>query len=262
MELIFLGTGTSTGVPMIGCRCATCTSTDPCDQRLRCSVIVRPDDGAPGILIDAGPDLRRQLLDHQTPDLAALLVTHIHYDHVGGIDDLRPYCYKAPDGKFPVYCRADVGAGLKRAVPYAFAEDHYPGAPAFHLHTVDDDTPFEIPVAGHNPVKVVPLPVLHAKLPILGYRIGPLAYITDCSHIGDETLARLKDVDTLVINALRPQPHPAHLSLDESLAVIARVAPRQAFLTHMSHDMPPAAEVEPLLPQGVRLAHDGLRIRL
>ncbi len=260
MELVFLGTGTSTGVPMIGCKCRTCRSTDPCDRRLRSSVLVRPFESGPGILIDAGPDLRAQLLAQNTPDIAALLVTHIHYDHVGGIDDLRPYCYAAPGGKFPIYCRADVGKGIMRSVPYAFAQDHYPGAPAFELHTVDDNNSFVVCISGGKTVEVIPLPVLHAQMPILGYRIGALAYITDCSQMPAGTLERLRGVDTLVINALRPEPHMSHLSLQQSLDIVAELNPRQAYLTHMSHDMPPAAEVQPALPSNVRLANDGARI--
>lgn len=260
MKLTFLGTGTSTGVPMIGCRCRTCSSSDPADHRLRSSVLVEKP-GAPALLIDAGPDLRQQLLATGSPDLCGALITHIHYDHVGGIDDLRPYCHRAPDGLFPVYCQADVAKGLRNNLPYAFASDHYPGAPSFDLRIVEPGVPFTVDAA-ESDYNVTPIEVMHYKLPILGYRIGKLAYITDASFLPERSIELLKGVEVLVINALRPQPHPAHLSLSEALEVIERIKPARAYLTHASHDMPPAAEVEPQLPEGVFLARDNLTIEI
>lgn len=258
MELTFLGTGTSTGIPVLGCRCPVCTSTDQRDRRLRASAMVRPYADAPAILIDAGPDLRQQLLAQRSPELGALLITHIHYDHVGGLDDLRPYCARSGPEGFPVYCRPEVGRQLHRSLPYTFAsEDHYPGAPVFNLHEIADDNPFEVRLAPGRKVEVLPLPVLHGKLPILGYRIGPLAYITDCSHMPSETFDRLRGLDTLVINALRLKEHMSHFTLAQALEVIEKVKPTRAFLTHMCHDMPRTCELDGKLPPNVALAIDG-----
>lgn len=253
MEVIFLGTGTSTGVPQIGCHCAACTSHDPRDKRLRASVLIRTDRGN-NILIDCGPDFREQMLRLDSPPLSALLITHSHYDHVGGIDDLRPYC---ADGPFPVWCRADVERDLRARVPYCFAEHLYPGVPTYNIHTVHDDKPFS--VFGDT---VIPLPVMHAHLHIVGYRIGDFAYITDCKTISDSTIALIRGVDTLVINALRHEEHMSHLNLQQALGVIKAIGPRATYLTHLAHQMGPQAEVEPTLPPGVHIAFDGLTIRV
>lgn len=239
------------------CNCATCRSTDPRDKRLRASATVELHTGH-NVLIDCGPDLRQQLLRLGTPDLHSLLITHSHYDHVGGIDDMRPYCPTVPDGHFPVYCRPDVAADLRARVPYCFAEHPYPGVPTFAIHTIDDNTPFLLP----DGTEVVPLPVMHGRLPIVGFRIGTLAYITDCSSMPAATQERLHGVDTLVINALRRKKHPTHMDLQEALDIIKMTAPRQAYLTHLSHDMGLHAEVEPTLPPGVAIAFDGLAIEI
>lgn len=260
LTLTFLGTGTSTGVPALRCSCPTCRSTDARDRRLRASVLIATPWG--NLIIDCGPDLRGQLLALGSPPLEAALITHIHYDHVGGIDDLRPYCFDKPDHRFPVHCRADVGAGLRHNFPYSFAENPYPGVPQFNLDIIDPDRPFEVEMSGGHKLEVTPLPVMHAKLPILGYRIGPLAYITDCSAMPDETFAKLQGIDTLVINALRPEKHLSHLSTAEALEIIRRIGPRVAYLTHMSHDTPPHAQASATLPPNVHYAYDGLTIKI
>ena len=251
-SLHFLGTGTSTGVPVLRCRCATCTSADPRDKRLRASALITTPTGR-NILIDCGPDFRSQLLSIGSPDLEGALITHSHYDHVGGIDDLRPYC--AGDRKFPLFCRHDVHADLRSRNPWSFAEHLYPGVPTFDIRDVREFEPFM--VAG---TEILPVAVMHGKLPILGFRIGPLAYVTDCSSMPDESVAALRGLDTLVINALRPKPHPSHMSLEQALELIGRIRPRRAFLTHMSHDLPPQARVN--LPDGVFMAFDGLEVRV
>lgn len=249
MKLRFLGTGTSTGVPQIGCTCEVCTSTDTHDKRLRASAIV--NTGSHNILIDCGPDFRRQIIDAGAPPLDAALLTHSHYDHVGGIDDLRPYCYGHPGG-FPLYCRHDVADDLRNRVPYCFRTHPYPGVPTFDIHEIDDN-PFFI-----GDTEITPLPVMHYRLPIVGFRIGRLAYITDAKSIPDSTFELLRGVDTLVINALRHKPHLSHMTLGEALDAIARISPHVAWLTHLADAMGRQAEVEPTLPAGVKIAYDGL----
>lgn len=252
MRLTFLGTGTSTGVPQIGCPCEVCTSDDPREKRLRASVLI--ETAGKNILIDCGPDFRQQILRAGSPDLRALLITHSHYDHVGGIDDMRPYCHPDP---FPVYCRPDVARDLRARVPYCFAEHLYPGVPTFDIHEIDGHSDFMI-----DDIRVTPLPVMHARLPIIGFRIGSLAYITDCSEMPAETLGKIRGIDTLVINALRLKPHMSHMSLDQALAVIREAGPRQAFLTHISHDMGLYDATCRLLPPGVRPAIDGMNVEI
>lgn len=250
MKLTILGSGTSTGVPQIGCDCDVCRSTDPKDKRLRASAIV--DVRGRSFLIDCGPDFREQILTLGSPHLDAALLTHSHYDHVGGIDDLRPYC---KDRNFPIYCRPDVAEDLRNRVPYCFREHPYPGVPQFDLHELRSDEPFTV-----DGIEITPLPVSHFKLPIIGFRIGSLAYVTDCKTMPAETLEKIKGVDTLVINALRHEPHFSHMNLDEAMAVINETAPRQAFLTHLSHDMGLHREVEATLPDNVKIAYDGLTV--
>lgn len=258
MELTFLGTGTSTGVPQLRCGCEVCRSTDPRDSRLRTSALV--ETGGKRILIDCGPDFREQMLRHGVRSvddrLDALLLTHQHYDHVGGIDDLRPYCYGIEPG-FPIYCQGDVVRDLRARLPYCFSEHPYPGVPRIDLHEIKAGIPFQ--AAG---VEVLPVGVNHYLLDILGFRIGALGYVTDAKKIPDATVEALKGVDTLVINALRHTEHISHLSLEEALEMVRRIGPRVAYLTHISHQLGLHAEVEPALPEGVRLAYDGLKIKI
>ncbi|MDE7124918.1 MAG: MBL fold metallo-hydrolase [Muribaculaceae bacterium] len=255
MKLTFLGTGTSTGVPQIGCSCETCTSSDSRDRRLRTSAIITTDEGR-NILLDCGPDFRQQMLGAGSPELAAALLTHQHYDHVGGIDDIRPYTY--PDG-FAVYCKADVAADLRARMPYCFGARLYPGVPVLHLKEIDPWNDFVVAEAG---IKVTPVPVMHWQLPIIGFRIGRFAYITDCKTMSEESVKLLEGVDTLVLNALRAEPHNSHLSLSEALEIIKVIDPRTAYLTHLSHQMGCHAEVESQLPDNVRLAYDGLVVEV
>ena len=191
--------------------------------------------------------------------LDALLVTHQHYDHVGGIDDLRPYCYQEEmkESGFPVYCQADVARDLRERLPYSFKADPYPGAPRFDLCEIEAGKSFQ--VAG---LEVLPVRVNHYLLDILGFRIGELGYITDAKVVPDDTVEAMKGVDTLVINALRHKPHISHITLDEALELISRIKPRVAYLTHMSHDMGRYAEVAPTLPENVFLAVDDLKIHI
>lgn len=243
-----LGSGTSTGVPQIGCKCETCTSVDPRDRRLRASALVEIEDK--NILIDCGPDFRQQMIAAGAPRLDALLITHIHYDHVGGLDDLRPYCHGKP---FPIYCRRDVADDIRARMPYCFVEHPYLGVPTFDIHIIEPGVPFEV-----EGVMVEPIEVMHGKLPILGFRIGSMAYITDCKTMPESSLQQIKNLDLLVINALRHEPHPSHLALSETLEIVRKAAPRRAVLTHMSHQIGPHARVTPTLPTNVCLASDSL----
>lgn len=251
MEIEFLGTGTSTGVPQVGCGCKVCTSADEKDYRLRCSAIVRVQDL--NLLIDCGPDFRQQILRASDKRLDALLVTHSHYDHVGGMDDLRPYCIGKP---FDVYAQPNVLCDIKTRIPYCFREHRYPGVPSFRLHELDG-TDFWV-----EGVRVTPLEAMHYKLPVYGYRIGNLAYITDANRIPESTFAKLEGVNVLVINALRVEPHLSHFCLSETLEVIARVCPERAYLIHMSHGIGLHKEVATLLPPHVSLAYDGMIVEI
>ena len=252
LEIEFLGTGTSTGVPMLRCHCPVCMSDDPRDKRLRTSAIVRYQGAR--ILIDCGPDFRTQMLRASDDNLDAVLITHIHFDHVAGLDDLRAYCFERP---MPIYARADVLHDLHSRIPYCFSDHPYPGVAKFEEHVIGDD-PFLV-----EGVRVEPIPVMHYKLPIIGFRIGPLAYITDAKTIDRAVIDSLKGVPLLVINSLRVEDtHLSHMCLEETLEVIDLIKPGQAYLIHMSDRMGLHAESPKLLPQGVSLAYDGLIVKV
>lgn len=253
MKLTFLGTGTSTGIPVLGCSCPVCRSADPRDRRMRTSALLSTNDGR-HVMIDCGPDVRQQLLVHHNGPVDGVIITHSHYDHVGGTDDLRTLSYETP---VDIFCRADVADDLHRMLPYCFSGKNYPNIPRLNLNIIEEFRPFT--AAG---LEITPLPVRHGWLDILGYRIGDLGYITDASMVPDETVEALCGIDTLVINALRHTPNPTHQSLQESLAVIERVSPRRAFLIHMSHQMGLHDEASRLLHPGVVFAHDGMSIEL
>ena len=249
LEIEFLGTGTSTGVPMLRCHCPVCMSSDERDKRLRTSAIVRYQGAR--LLIDCGPDFRTQMLRASDDNLDAVLLTHIHYDHVAGLDDLRAYCFERP---FPLYARADVIELLRKRIPYCFSSDPYPGVAQFETHVIGDE-PFLV-----EGVKVTPIPVMHYKLSICGFRIGPLAYITDASFLSEEAFAALQGVKTLVLNALRKTPHPSHFSLEESIAAARRIGADDTYFIHFSHDIGLQARTEPTLPAGMHMAYDNLQI--
>ena len=251
MKVTFLGTGTSTGVPEIGCSCAVCQSNDPRDNRLRASVLV--ETAGKRILIDCGPDFRQQMIRSRIYQLDGILLTHEHYDHVGGLDDLRPYCRQ---GAVPIYAESDVVEAIETRIPYVFRAHPYPGVPRLALHTVSWEP---LGVAG---VLVQPIRVMHGRLPILGFRIGNFAYLTDILTLPETEVPKLQGVDVLVLDALREAEHPSHESVPQALALIDRLQPKQAYLTHMSHRIGLHAVAEQSLPAHVQYAYDGLEIEL
>lgn len=249
MKITFMGTGTSTGVPELLCNCEVCRSKDPRDRRSRCSVWL--EIGDKHILIDCGPDFYYQALAHIHTLIDSILITHEHSDHVNGLDDLRPFCFRRD---LPIFAEKNVCEAIRTRLPYVFAEvNRYPGAPNFHLVDIDEK-PFD--AAG---IPIVPIRVMHGRLPILGFRIGDFAYITDMKTIPESEYGKLQGLDILVMNALRmDNRHPSHQGVDAALEHIARLQPRRAYLTHMCHRIGLHSEVEKLLPPNVHLAYDGL----
>lgn len=240
---------------MIGCDCPVCSSDDPRDSRLRASALIRSEGAC--IAIDCGPDFRQQMLRAKVTRLDALLITHEHNDHVIGMDDVRPFNFINWQ-KMPVYASLPVQEELKKRFPYIFEEQfRYPGAPMVELFTLHKDVPFAI-----MDLKIEPIEVLHGKLPVLGFRFGNFAYITDMSAISTSEEKKLGGVEILVVNALHFDPHHAHLNVEEALEFIRRIGPRQAYLTHISHRMGRHAEVDAALPDNVALGYDGLEIRI
>lgn len=251
MKLTFLGTGTSTGNPQLLCSCAVCMSKEPKDIRLRTSVFI--EDGDTSILVDCGPDFRYQAMRAHVRRIDAVLLTHEHYDHVGGMDDLRPFCsYK----ELPVFAFQRVLEKLKSVLPYSFAENPYPGVPLFKVVPVSLE-PFYI-----RQTRIVPVEVMHYRLPVLGFRVGDAAYLTDFNRIEDSEVDKLYGLKVLIVDALRPEVHISHNTLQQALDLIERVKPERAYLIHMSHDMGLHAEVNRSLPVGVQLAYDGLVLDL
>ena len=252
MRLTFLGTGASHGVPMIACPCGVCASADTRNKRLRSSALLHTDNGQT-ILIDAGPDFRCQMLRSQTTRLSAILLTHEHKDHTGGLDDIRAFnaFMRRP---IPVYALKTTLAAVRRDYAYAFAKKKYEGMPEMTLHPIAS-APFSI-----NGTSVTPIAGLHNAMPVTGFRIGGTAYITDMNCLPPASVRRIAGCHTLVINALRQTPHPAHFSLGDALQIIREAKPAQAYLTHISHKLGLHEDVQKTLPPNVFLAYDGLTI--
>ena len=247
MQITLLGTGTSCGVPVIGCQCATCLSHDPRDKRLRCSVLV--ETPTTRVLIDCGPDFRQQMLPQPFRRIDAILITHAHYDHMGGMDDIRPYCQF---GAINVYADATACQGLLQMLPYCFADHRYPGVPAIGLHTIEAGKPMTV-----GDIEVMPVEVMHGQLPILGFRFGRFAYITDMKTMTSEQAALLEGVEVLVVNALRFAPtHHSHQLVADAVAFASQLGVSRTLLTHLCHDIGPHAEASLRLPDGVELAFD------
>ena len=254
-ELIVLGSGTSVGVPSVGCGCPVCTSDDPRNRRLRSSVILGLPEG--NLLIDTAPDLRTQLLREKIGIVHAVAFTHSHADHLFGLDDVRlfPLYLGHP---MPLYCRADVENQIRRSFDYAFTglePTHVGSVPQLSFVRIDD-VPFE--VLG---MRVIPIPLIHGRFNVLGFRVGNVAYCTDTNGIPAASWPLLTGLDTLILDALRPRPHPTHFSLDEAIEAARRIGARQTYFTHVAHDLD-HAETEASLPPGMALAYDGLRVPL
>ena len=254
LSLTLLGTGTSGGVPAIGCRCRTCLSADPRDKRLRCAGLLT--DGRTSVLIDCGPDVRAQLLRAGVTHLDAVVVTHEHNDHIIGLDDLRPFIFRQRGRPFRIYAEARVRAEIQQRFAYAFAEEPYPGAPRFELL---DAAPGEALHIGTLP-PITPVRVLHGSLPILGYRCGALAYLTDVKTVPEETLEALRDIKVLVTSALHRHRHHAHMTLLEAAAFAKTVGAEETVFIHMSHLAPPHRELVETAGVGTRFGFDGLRL--
>ena len=276
-RLTFLGTGTSQGVPMIGCGCKVCRSRDPRDKRLRASVLVEYEGMT--ILVDAGPDFRQQMLREGVSHLDAILLTHNHKDHTGGLDDIRAFNYIEKRAS-EIYCEKYVEDSLRMEYSYAFAEKKYPGAPEWNVHMIDERPfmvscggPYEVlswepgkgyvySVEGENdPIhttEIIPVRGMHYKLPVLGYRFGNIAYCTDMNHIPEEEFRKLEGLDHFIINCVKYGKHISHYSLEEAVEVAQRVGARHSWLTHLSHQLPCYDELASELPEGILPAYDGL----
>jgi len=249
-----LGTGTSTGVPVIGCTCRVCTSSDPRDNRLRCSCYVEVN--GIGLLIDAGPDFRYQALRHPIEQIDAVLITHHHFDHVVGLDDLRPYLFENRTA-IPCYTADETADVLERMFAYIFKHRDYPGTANLELKRVS--VPFLVSdrTDGSRITRVTPVPVLHGEMEIFGYRIGGFAYLTDTSHIPETSLGLLSDLDVLVLDGLRHEPHTKHMTLSDAVRTAQGIGARQTYFIHMAHSLKHAEE-DAALPDGMNLGYDGL----
>ncbi|MCC5920398.1 MAG: MBL fold metallo-hydrolase [Cyclobacteriaceae bacterium] len=254
MKVTFLGTGTSQGIPVIGCECEVCQSYDHRDERLRTSILIEVDDKH--LVVDTGPDFRQQMLREKTKKVDAVLFTHEHKDHTAGLDDIRPFNFMT-HSDMPVFAVDRVIDQLKREYAYIFADHKYPGIPRVITHAIDKSVFYPFPN-----VRVQPIEVAHHKLPVLGFRIDDFTYITDAKTITDEEFEKIKGTKVLVLNALQQHEHLSHLTLQEALAWVERIQPERAYFTHISHRLGMHHDIQKLLPENVFLAYDGLKIKI
>ncbi|MBS1951736.1 MAG: MBL-fold metallo-hydrolase [Cytophagales bacterium] len=253
MKITFLGTGTSQGVPVIGCTCEVCRSLDYRDKRLRVSVHLEIDGLS--LVIDTGPDFRQQMLREHISTLDAVILTHSHKDHIAGLDDVRAFNYLQKK-EMPVYGSHATLEQVKNEFHYAFTDEKYPGTPLITLHEIDERI-FLI-----QKTEIIPLPVMHLHMPVMGFRVGDFSYITDANYIPEKTLAKLKGTRLLVLNALQKEPHLSHFTLDQAILQAKCIGATQTYFTHMSHKMGMHHFVGRELPEGIALAYDGLTINL
>lgn len=253
MNVTFLGTGTSQGVPIICCECAVCKSNDPKDNRLRSSILIESETTK--IIIDAGPDFRQQLLRKNLKSLDAVVFTHEHKDHIAGLDEVKAFNY-FNNMKMPVYATERVQTALKREFAYIFSEEKYPGIPEIDLHTITDE-PICI-----NDIKLLPIDVIHYKMPVKGYRIRNFTYITDANYISETEIEKIRGSEIIVINALRKEPHLSHFTFSEAINLMKELKPKKAFFTHISHQLGLHQDVSLELPDFIELAYDGLHIEI
>jgi len=249
LKITFLGSGTSSGVPMIGCECLVCTSPDKKDKRFRSSILVQSPSTT--LLVDAGPDFRCQMLRHKVKHLDAVILTHSHKDHIAGMDDIKAFTYFTKKA-MKVYADAPTEAAIRREYYYAFDDDKYPGTPEFDMKPITG----QAFIVGDIPV--TPVRVWHLKMPVLGFRFGKVTYITDANFIDETEKAKIKGSEIIVLNALRKEKHVSHFNLQEAIDLVTELEIPEAFFTHISHQLGRHEEVEADLPKGIHLAYDGL----
>lgn len=250
MKVTVLGSGTSQGIPVIACDCHVCSSNDPKDDRLRCSILLEFEHE--NFVIDAGPDFRQQLLRANVKSLKGVLFTHEHKDHMAGLDDVRAFNFRE-NRDMDIYCTPAVEAALKREYHYVFNEHKYPGVPELNIISIGNQ-PFLL----DGVIPVQPIEVMHYKMPVLGFRFGNFAYITDAKTVANEEIEKLQNLEVLIVNALRKEAHISHFNLEEALAFITKVNPKKAYLTHISHLFGTHAEIMRELPENIEVAFDGL----
>jgi phosphoribosyl 1,2-cyclic phosphate phosphodiesterase len=253
LKVTFLGTGTSQGVPVIGCHCQVCLSLDFRDKRFRTSIHIQSDQVS--IVIDTGPDFRSQMLRAGIQRLDAVVYTHEHKDHTAGLDDIRPFNFLQKKD-MPIFGRKQVLEQIQREFSYVFSGKKYPGVPQVECIEIDEN-PFTI-----HGVNLIPIPVLHYKLPVLGFRIGDFTYITDCNFIPDESVKLIEGSEVLVLNALQKEPHISHFTLDEAVTMAQKLGAKQTYFTHISHRLGLHSAIDLELPKGIALAYDGLQLTL
>lgn len=253
MQITFLGTGTSQGIPIIACPCNVCQSTDSKDKRLRTSVLIEINGKT--FVIDTGPDFRQQMLRANVKNMDAVIFTHEHKDHTAGFDDIRAFNF-VNKKKMEVYASANVQDAIKREFAYIFSDFKYPGIPEINLHLLENKT-FSI-----EGIEIIPIEVMHYKLPVFGFRIGDFSYITDANYISDLEKEKIKNSKILVLNALRREPHISHFTLDQAIELVNELKPEKAYFTHISHQLGLHTDVEKELPENIELAFDGLKINI
>jgi phosphoribosyl 1,2-cyclic phosphate phosphodiesterase len=253
LKITFLGTGTSQGVPVIGCSCPACRSQDPADKRLRSSILL--EEGGQTVVVDTGPDFRQQMLAAGVSQLNAVLYTHEHRDHIAGMDDIRAFNF-IQKSSMDIYAEERVVRALTSMFPYVFAEKKYPGVPQVVIHAISTES-FSI-----GALEVIPIRMMHYRLPVLGFRFGEFAYLTDANYISEGEKEKLIGVKYLVVNALRRETHISHFTLSQALSLIEELSPRMGYLTHVSHQMGPWSTWQDELPPHVRVAYDGLVLEL